>query len=491
MRLGFGNEPRGYDRPIARDMRLGDIRVSPQQLETMALALALMLAVFAALAFTRIGKAMRASADNPELAALKGIRPERVAMMASFVGMGLVGVGGMLLGLDSSIDPLTGTRILLSIFAAAVLGGLGSAPGAVLGAFLIGMAEELSVLVVGSHYRAAVGFVAILVRADACGRAGCLGGEGVLMRVADHAELPPLHRHGRRHLRAAGAQPQSDLGRRGHGQSRPRRLLRRRRLCLGAADDRGPRADRRRLAAGADRGRRGRAGRHALDHAPARGLSRHRHPGLRRSRAPARRQRDLADPRHRRHLGHSRSVEGGAGAGLQRRLFPDRARGALAVVFFLMRRIDRSPYGRALRAIREDAQVAQVAGKPVLRFKTEAFALSAAIAGLAGALYGHFTSYIAPDLFLPLITVYIFLAVASGGTGRPAGALVGAYLVMTLLESSRFFVELIPGVTAVQRAALKELLIAVALILVLRLKPSGVLPERIPPAPRPAQGATS
>jgi branched-subunit amino acid ABC-type transport system permease component len=163
VRLAFGNEPRGYDRPIARDIRLGEIRVSPQQLETMALALALMLAVFAALAFTRIGKAMRASADNPELAALKGIRPERVAMMASFVGMGLVGVGGMLLGLDSSIDPLTGTRILLSIFAAAVLGGLGSAPGAVLGAFLIGIAEELSVLAVGSQYRAAVGFVAILL----------------------------------------------------------------------------------------------------------------------------------------------------------------------------------------------------------------------------------------------------------------------------------------------------------------------------------------
>ena len=107
--------------------------------------------------------------------------------------------------------------------------------------------------------------------------------------------------------------------------------------------------------------------------------------------------------------------------------------------------------------------------------------------GLAGALYGHFTSYIAPDLFLPLITVYIFLAVASGGTGRPAGALLGAYLVMGLLESSRFFVEWIPDVTAVQRAALKELLIAVALILVLRLKPSGILPERIPPAPHQAR----
>lgn len=160
-------------------------------------------------------------------------------------------------------------------------------------------------------------------------------------------------------------------------------------------------------------------------------------------------------------------------------------------VFVVLRRIDRSPYGRVLRAIRDDAQVAQVAGKKVLRFKVEAFALSAAIAGLAGALYGHFTSYIAPDLFLPLITVYIFLAVASGGTGRPAGSLVGAYLVMALLESARFAVELVPSVTAVQRAALKEMLIALVLIMVLRLKPSGVLPERIPPAPRPQPGDAS
>jgi len=159
---------------------------------------------------------------------------------------------------------------------------------------------------------------------------------------------------------------------------------------------------------------------------------------------------------------------------------------ALLAIFFVTRRIDRSPYGRVLRAIREDAQVAQVAGKPVLRFKTEAFMLSAAIAGLAGALYGHFTSYIAPDMFLPLITVYIFLAVASGGRGRPAGALVGAYVVMALLESFRFLVDWIPSVSAVQRAALKELLIAAALIVVLRLKPAGILPERVPPAPRPS-----
>ncbi|HZQ00311.1 MAG TPA: branched-chain amino acid ABC transporter permease [Reyranella sp.] len=159
----------------------------------------------------------------------------------------------------------------------------------------------------------------------------------------------------------------------------------------------------------------------------------------------------------------------------------------LAAVFLLMRRIDRSPYGRVLRAIREDAQVAQVAGKPVLRYKAQAFTLSAAIAGLAGALYGHFTSYIAPDLFLPLITLYIFLAVASGGVGRPVGALVGAYFVVGLLESARFVVADLPGLSAVQKAATKELLIAVTLILVLRFKPKGLLPERIPAAPRPSK----
>jgi len=159
----------------------------------------------------------------------------------------------------------------------------------------------------------------------------------------------------------------------------------------------------------------------------------------------------------------------------------------LAAVFLLMRRIDRSPYGRVLRAIREDAQVAQVAGKPVLRYKAQAFTLSAAIAGLAGALYGHFTSYIAPDLFLPLITHYIFLAVASGGVGRPVGALVGAYFVVGLLESARFVVADLPGLSAVQKAATKELLIAVTLILVLRFKPKGLLPERIPAAPRPSK----
>src|SRR6266404_3832218 len=122
-----------------------------------------MTAVFLFLAFTRTGKAMRAVADNPILADIKGIDADMVARLASFVGMGLAGIGGMLVGLDSSIDPLTGFRGVLSVFAAAVIGGLGSIPGAVVGALTIGVAEELSLISLAPAYRTAVGFVAILL----------------------------------------------------------------------------------------------------------------------------------------------------------------------------------------------------------------------------------------------------------------------------------------------------------------------------------------
>jgi branched-chain amino acid transport system permease protein len=152
-------------------------------------------------------------------------------------------------------------------------------------------------------------------------------------------------------------------------------------------------------------------------------------------------------------------------------------------VWALLRRLDGSPYGRAMKAVREDQQLAAFAGKPVLRFKLQAFALSAAIAALAGALYAHFQSYISPDHFQPLLTIYIFLAVTAGGVGRPSGAVLGAYLVVIFLEATRFFSEWIPGLQPVQLAAMREMMIGLALILILHFRPQGVLPEQIPKAP--------
>lgn len=163
IRFAFGNELRGYDLPIARDLRFGLIRVGPQQLENLAVAVVAMAALFAFLAFTRLGKAMRAVADNPMLASIKGIDAEVIGRLVNFVGMGLAGLGGMLIGLDTTIDPLTGFRAILSVFAAAVVGGLGSIPGAVLGALTVGIGEELCLLFLSPDYRSAVGFAAILL----------------------------------------------------------------------------------------------------------------------------------------------------------------------------------------------------------------------------------------------------------------------------------------------------------------------------------------
>jgi branched-chain amino acid transport system permease protein len=156
------------------------------------------------------------------------------------------------------------------------------------------------------------------------------------------------------------------------------------------------------------------------------------------------------------------------------------------VVYLLMQRVRHSPFGRVLRAIRDDDQVAAVAGKNVLAFKAKAFALGSGILGLAGALYAHYTSYIAPDGFIPLITIYIVLALTAGGTGNNAGAIVGAVIVVFFMESTRFLSALAPGLEAVQVAALREMLIGGTLILILHVRPNGLLPERTPVYQPPA-----
>jgi branched-subunit amino acid ABC-type transport system permease component len=163
VRFFFGNDLKGYDLPILRDWRFDGIRVNPQQLQNTLWAIGAAGALFALLAFTRLGRAMRAVADNPQLADIKGVDPDRIARVAVFIGAGLAGFGGMLLGIDTSIDPLTGFRVVLSVFAAAVVGGLGSIPGAALGALVVGIGEEMAGVLLEPAYRTVTAFLAILL----------------------------------------------------------------------------------------------------------------------------------------------------------------------------------------------------------------------------------------------------------------------------------------------------------------------------------------
>ena len=163
LRFIFGGSPKNYAIPLRHDWVFGPLQVGPQQVESALIAIVAMTLLFLFLALTTTGKAMRAVADNPTLADSKGIDPDRMARIAVAAGMGLAGIGGMLVGLDTSIDPLVGFRAILSVFAAAVVGGLGSIPGAVVGGLVFGLAEELSLLAMPATYKGAVGFLAILI----------------------------------------------------------------------------------------------------------------------------------------------------------------------------------------------------------------------------------------------------------------------------------------------------------------------------------------
>ena len=162
VRFVWGNDFRAYDVPVARAASVAGLRVGREQLAILGAAVVLMGLSQAFLRRTRLGVAMRATADNPLLAAVKGVPTDRVIAVATFGGGALAGGAGVFLGLDASIDPLMGGGLIISVFAAAILGGIGSAPGALAGAMIVGIVEEAGTLVVPPTYKTAIGFVIIL-----------------------------------------------------------------------------------------------------------------------------------------------------------------------------------------------------------------------------------------------------------------------------------------------------------------------------------------
>ncbi|MCX8995948.1 branched-chain amino acid ABC transporter permease [Rhizobiaceae bacterium BDR2-2] len=146
-------------------------------------------------------------------------------------------------------------------------------------------------------------------------------------------------------------------------------------------------------------------------------------------------------------------------------------------LYVLCQRILYSPFGRVLHAIRDDDVVVGVAGKNARLFKVTAFAIGSGIVGLAGGLYAHYTSFISPELFVPLMTLYVKLSLLAGGVGNNRGAVVGAAVIILILEGTRFLVPFIPYITPPQGAALRELFLSATLLIVLRFRLKGLVPE--------------
>ena len=149
-----------------------------------------------------------------------------------------------------------------------------------------------------------------------------------------------------------------------------------------------------------------------------------------------------------------------------------------ALLYYGLERLVRSPWGRVLRAIREDEMAAASLGKNANLFRIQAFALGSAIMGLAGAVQAHFIGFIAPENYVSTMTFQVWAMLIIGGSGNNRGALLGAVLVWALWSvTGAVLAAFVPGEYQARAAALQIVLIGVALAALLVLRPRGILGE--------------
>lgn len=159
----WGSSNQVYATGIQMPWRLGPLTLKPDHVTIFLAAVVLVVLVHLFLTRTRMGKAMRAMSDNMDLALITGIPAERVIMWTWAVGGALAAAAGVFLGMDTRLHPVMGWTLLLPIFAATILGGIGRPYGAILGGLLIGCAMELSTLLIPGAYKPGVAFAIMVV----------------------------------------------------------------------------------------------------------------------------------------------------------------------------------------------------------------------------------------------------------------------------------------------------------------------------------------
>lgn len=140
----WGPETEVYQRGIQTPIVWEGFRIQSRHVYIVLITLSLAVALHLFLSRTRTGKAMRAMSDNADLARVSGIPADRVILWTWAIGAGLAAVAGVLLAVDTQLSPMMGWNVLLGVFAAAILGGIGKPYGAFVGGLVLGLAEELA-----------------------------------------------------------------------------------------------------------------------------------------------------------------------------------------------------------------------------------------------------------------------------------------------------------------------------------------------------------
>jgi branched-subunit amino acid ABC-type transport system permease component len=160
----WGAEVRHYAVSSQSPLRLGPFLLTTSQIVVAALGLVLMIAIHLLLTRTRLGKSMRAMSDNATLAMTSGIDTKRITTITWFLTGVLAGLSGTVLGItSSSITPSFGETFLFVIFAAVIVGGVGSVYGAIIGAVIIGMATEISAVFINPSFKLDIAFVILIL----------------------------------------------------------------------------------------------------------------------------------------------------------------------------------------------------------------------------------------------------------------------------------------------------------------------------------------
>ena len=150
----------------------------------------------------------------------------------------------------------------------------------------------------------------------------------------------------------------------------------------------------------------------------------------------------------------------------------------LVVIYLAIERAIRSPWGRVLRAIREDEISTAMSGKDIFYFKMQSLIFGSMIMGIGGALYAHYTKSISPDVFTPLYgTFIIWVMIIVGGSGNNKGAILGAFVVWGIWIGTKFMTDLLPYTLKARAPYIRFLLIGILLEIILIYRPQGLLGE--------------
>jgi len=151
------------------------------------------------------------------------------------------------------------------------------------------------------------------------------------------------------------------------------------------------------------------------------------------------------------------------------------AGGLLIVFYFFFRKVVRSPWGRVIRGVKVDEDMALMSGKHAWSYKMQSFVLGSAVAGIAGGLFVHYTGFVSPTNFTPLMATFIvWLMVMVGGSGSNRGVLVGTFFVWGVWTGSEFLTDLFPGSMETRAGFMRMFLMGIILLIVIMTRPQGI-----------------